>query len=276
VGKESVREYVLGTHDAELERLALQHRLWRGVAIQCWDRSCIGTGAAVLDLGCGPGFATLDLASRVGPQGEVIALDESERFINHLNRSSLQGGFQNITARVADIQSPNLLSESVDVAYARWVLCFVPDPDAVVQEVTKALRPGGRFAVQDYVNYEAMLLSPPSEQFTRVVRVVAESWRRRGGDPNICQRIPSTMVHCGLTVERMRPIVRSARPDSPLWLWPESFFRNFLPLLVEQGLLTLEEQRAYDRLWAERTADPAAFFCSPPMMEIIARKPGAG
>ena len=80
------------------------------------------------------------------------------------------------------------------------------------------------------------------------------------------------MTRHGLTVERVRPIVRSARPDSPLWQWPESFFRNYIPLLVDQGLLTAEEQKMYDQAWAERTANPSAYFCSPPMMEIIARK----
>lgn len=272
MGKRGAREYVLGTHQAELERLALQHRLWRGVAIECWDRCGIGRGASVLDLGCGPGYAALDLAARVGPEGAVVALDESERFVDHLRSAARERGLRNITARVSDIQRSGLAPESADAAYARWVLCFVSDPDAVVREVAGALRAGGRFAVQDYVNYEAMLLSPPSEHFTRVIRVVAESWRRRGGDPDVCLRIPSMMTRHGLTVERVRPIVRSARPDSPLWQWPESFFRNYIPLLVDQGLLTAEEQKMYDQAWAERTANPAAYFCSPPMMEIIARK----
>jgi len=53
-------EYVLGTHDAEIERLGVQHRLWRHRTLDCWRRAGIKRGAAVLDVGAGPGFASID------------------------------------------------------------------------------------------------------------------------------------------------------------------------------------------------------------------------
>ena len=75
------RDYVLGTHEEELARLGLQHRVWRPVALDCWQRAGITVGKRVLDVGAGPGYAAIDLAEIVGPTGEVVALERSQNFI---------------------------------------------------------------------------------------------------------------------------------------------------------------------------------------------------
>ena len=56
------RDYVLGTHDEELERLGVQHRAWRPVVLDCWQKAGITVGKRVLDIGAGPGYAAIDLA----------------------------------------------------------------------------------------------------------------------------------------------------------------------------------------------------------------------
>jgi len=55
------RDYVLGTQDAEIARLGVQHRVWRPCMIDALDRAGITRGCRVVDVGAGPGFATLDL-----------------------------------------------------------------------------------------------------------------------------------------------------------------------------------------------------------------------
>jgi len=77
-------EYVLGTECDELARLGLQHQLWLEQAAAAWERAGFHRGQNLLDVGCGPGFATLDLAQRVGPRGNVVAVDISRRFLTHL------------------------------------------------------------------------------------------------------------------------------------------------------------------------------------------------
>src|ERR1051325_2260083 len=66
------RDYVLGTNEEELARLGLQHRIWRPVALACWQKAGITIGSRVLDLGAGPGYAATDLAEIVGPNGKVV------------------------------------------------------------------------------------------------------------------------------------------------------------------------------------------------------------
>ena len=267
------REYVLGTHDAELTRLGLQHRLWSEHTFACWRRCGIRPGSVVLDVGSGPGYTAFDLIPLVGPAGRVIAVDESQRFIEYVRARAVSLGVDNLETSVQDVQALNVAARSVDVAYARWVLCFVPKPEAVVAGVARALKPGGVFAVQDYINWAALSLSPQNEAFVRVMPAVGKSWRMHGGDPQVGQRLPGMMAAAGLVVEEIRPLQRIARPGDPLWDWPATFFANFIPMLVERGLVSADDWQAFQHEWAECTRDPNAVFWTPSMVEIIARRP---
>lgn len=265
-------EYVLGTHDAELERLGVQHRLWSAQAFALWEAAGLGVGQTVLDVGSGPGYTSLDLAGVVTPRGKVIAIDESAHFIAHLKKRCEQLELFHLEARVADVQKIDLPAASIDAAYNRWVLCFVPNPEAVIAGVARVLRPNGLFVIQEYMNYGEMLLAPESAAFRRGIEAVVQAWRKRGGDPNVGLRLPSLLVQNGFKLEAIRPLHRVARPGTPFWYWPTIFFRNFLPKLVQQGELHKEEYEAFIRDWETRSHDSAAYYCSPPMIEIIARR----
>jgi tRNA A58 N-methylase Trm61 len=97
-------EYVLGTDAAELQRLGFQHRVWSAPAFALWERAGVAQGKAVLDVGCGPGRAALDLARLVGPQGLVLAVDVSERFVAHLQAEAARLGLGQVETRVADTE----------------------------------------------------------------------------------------------------------------------------------------------------------------------------
>lgn len=266
------RGYVLGTGEDELLRLGFQHRLWSESAHAIWERAGIAPGHAVLDLGCGPGFATLDLAQLVTPAGRVVAVDESPRFLEYLRTQLDARRVTHVDVVHGDAQKLELPPGSFDRAYTRWVLCFVPDPAALVANVARALKPGGVWAVQDYYRYTAITLASPSDAFRRVIQAVDASWRQPGGDPEVGTRLPRMMTEHGLRIREVRPLVRAARPGEALWEWPASFFRNFLPVLVGKGLITGADADAFRRDWDEHTRDPGAFFCTPPMVDIIASK----
>jgi SAM-dependent methyltransferase len=84
VNNSNANEYLLGSRDEELRRLAFQHRMWAEHAFAHWKRAGFGHGARLVDLGCGPGLTTVDLALLVGAEGQVIAVDNSEKFLAHL------------------------------------------------------------------------------------------------------------------------------------------------------------------------------------------------
>src|SRR5262247_4321582 len=85
-------EYVLGTDDGELQRLGFQHRVWSAPAFALWERAGVHAGASVLDVGCGPGYGSMDLARLVGEHGRVLGVDLSERFLEHLRAEARRRG----------------------------------------------------------------------------------------------------------------------------------------------------------------------------------------
>src|SRR5947199_8562701 len=97
------RDYVLGTHDEELARLGLQHRVWLPVVLACWQRAGITVGKRVLDVGAGPGYASSDLAEIVGPIGQVVALERSQNFIRALEATCRVRSFGNLKIHEMDL-----------------------------------------------------------------------------------------------------------------------------------------------------------------------------
>lgn len=267
------REYLLGTDEAERVRLGFQHQVWAEPTARAWEQGGFGPGQTLLDVGCGPGYASFDLAARVGRHGRVIAVDISQRFLEHLRTQARARGVAQIEAVHADVEQLDLPPASVDGAFARWVLCFAADPEAVVRGVARALRPGGRFVVLDYAHYEAFTIAPRREPVERVIRATAASMRARGGNPDIGRELPALVRRHGLEVVHLEPVVRAARPGSALWEWPASFFAHYTATLVEMGLLRAAEADEFHAEWRRLSADPAAYFFTPPLVALVAAKP---
>jgi ubiquinone/menaquinone biosynthesis C-methylase UbiE len=270
-------EYVLGTDAQEAARLGLQHRLWSAYTHLLWERARIQPGMSVLDLGCGPGHATMDLAEIVGPTGQVIAIDESAGFLKQLNDMAVARKMTHIERVLGDVHDldaafPNA-AESLDAAYARWVFCFLAKPEDVVSGLARLIRSGGRVAIQDYFNYErAFTLAPRREAFSRVISAIGASWRSRGGDPDVMSHLPGMFQNAGFEVEHMDVVQRIARPGTTLWHWPGTFWTSFVPRLVDTGFLTQGDREAFEATWAEASGDPSVFVQMPPVYELIVRK----
>lgn len=277
--------YVLGTGDDELSRLGLQHRLWSDAAVDAWKRAGIGLGARVLDVGCGPGFASFDLAQLVGPQGSVLGVDESPGFIEHLLMQAEARGLRQLRGVVGDVQDLDAAAarateaRDFDAAYARWVLCFVIRPERVIAGIAKLLRPGGALVIHDYFNYTSMTAGPRSESHDALVEATAASWRARGGDPDVVGRVPAMLVDAGLRLERLHVHLRVARGGvssqghrDPMLAWPLTWWRTYAPKLVEMGMITRELcARALQDL-DETERDPTRFIVCPPVFEVVAVK----
>ncbi len=274
---DSGREYVLGTNPAELERLGFQHRLWSRAAHDLWHRADIAPGQSILDIGSGPGFASFDLAQLVGHTGRLVGIDESAPYIAYANDQAKHRNLPHASFLVADAAALDSLDAlkpgSFDIAYLRWLLCFVPDPEAVIASVARLLKPGGRLLVQDYFRYNSMCIAPRSDLFESVIAAIDTSWRDHGGDPDIMGKLPTIALDAGLTIDHLARLeTDTPRPGTTMWNWPDSFWRVFLPRLEELGAITKAQHADFLTLWADLSQNPAAFMHLPPMYELIARK----
>ena len=106
------------------------------------DRLAIGSGERVLDVGCGCGETTLELARRVGPAGSVVGADISAVM---LERARERGrGVGNVEFLVADAQTHAFAPASFDAVFSRFGVMFFGDPRAAFANLARAMKPGGR------------------------------------------------------------------------------------------------------------------------------------
>jgi len=112
--------------------------------------AAIDVGHAVLDFGCGPGWLAIELARRVGPGGQVHAVDLNEEFLERAARHATEEGVADRVRfhRIEGERIP-LASETVDRVVTKNVLEYVTDLHATLVELRRVLRPGGRLHVID-------------------------------------------------------------------------------------------------------------------------------
>jgi SAM-dependent methyltransferase len=264
------RDYVLGTHDEEIARLGVQHRVWRARALDAWQRAGFGPGQTVIDVGCGPGYASLDLAELVGPDGRVLSIDRSRRFLDTLERVRDERGLRQIETVELDLDDGELPSVDADAAWSRWVFAFVRQPRALLERVAERLKPGGKLVLNEYFDYRTWRVSPRSAEFEDLVSVVMKSWRETGGEPDIGLDLPRWLTELGFDVRSLTPIVHVVPASSFVWQWPKSFIETGVARLVELGALTPERARAFHAAYAAREAAPNTLMFTPAVLEIIA------
>lgn len=103
-------------------------------------------GERVLDIGCGGGETTLDLARAVSPGGAVLGIDISRTLLEQVAERRLDGRDLEIRFQVADAQTADFDGERFDAAFSRFGVMFFSDPAAAFANIQKALQPGGRIA----------------------------------------------------------------------------------------------------------------------------------
>lgn len=177
----------------ERERLRLQADWQRGEELAFWRDAGAVPGARVLDLGCGGGEVTRQVAGLVAPGGSVIGVDRDPSLF------PVGGTDPAVEFRIG---TAGALGESLgvfDLVYGRFLLQHVPDPQAVVRNAAARLKPGGRMAFLD--SDDGLILSEPADAELSELLARAESaqWRA-GGDRRIGRRLPGLLHGAGLTV----------------------------------------------------------------------------
>ena len=265
-------DYVLGTHDEEIDRLALQHRVWRPVALAAWQRAGFRTGHRIVDLGCGPGFASIDLAEIVGPAGRIAAVDGSERFLERLTAEKNRRGLSQLDVHHADFNAEFELPDDNDGVWCRWASCFVRDPRRLIERACSAVRSGGALVFHEYADYGTWRMMPPEPELEFFVDLVMKAWRADGGEPDIGRWIPRWFEELGLTVTATRLHGSVITPQDYMWEWPAAFVRTGTERLATLGYFDSARAAAIVDAVEAAATRPGVRLVTPLVVEIIARK----
>ena len=105
-------------------------------------KPCLFPNARVLDVGCGPGPITLDIAREVHP-GHVFGIDPVQVCIDQANQLKAEQEVESVTFQVGQAQALDFPDDTFDVVCCIQTLRWVADPDRSVAELKRVTRPGG-------------------------------------------------------------------------------------------------------------------------------------
>jgi ubiquinone/menaquinone biosynthesis C-methylase UbiE len=157
-------------------------------------------GEKVLDLGCGLGDDTFEIARLVGAQGLAVGVDTSEKMITEARRRARQRGL-NAEFEVGDAQALRFEDGGFDACRTERMLMHVPDAQRAFAEMVRVIRPGGRLSVFDF-DWETQFVDSPHQETTRLItRSFCDSFKNGW----IGRRLPRLFHQHGMTEVSITP-----------------------------------------------------------------------
>lgn len=172
----------------------------------------------ILDLGSGLGQLTRAMSAASGGAGRVVGIDLSPEQVDEANRLAREAGEQaRVQFRVGDAVNPPLLEEewgTFDLAHARFLLEHVPDPEAVVRTMARAVRPGGRIVLEDE-DHEILRIWPEPPGVMAMWNAYIQTYVRLGNDPHVGRKLVSLLHQAGVSPRRNNWIFFGGCSGSP-------------------------------------------------------------
>jgi len=254
------------------ERMRVVGRVMRPTTLPLLERAGVVAGLRCLDVGCGAGEVSFDLASLVGITGSVVGVDLDATKIELARGDAEQAEVGNVEFRVANL-TEGLGEEEYDLVYARFLLTHLHDPAAGVEVMRAALRPGGRLVVED-IDYRGAFCYPDSEVFRRGNEIYEQAALRNGGDPFIGVRLPRLLLDAGF--ERVQPsIAHPVGLEGDVKLLSPLTIENIKAMAVKHSVATADEVDAVvDELYAI-ARDPLTLVSIPHIVQAWGEKPTA-
>ena len=229
-------------------------------------------GMRVLDVGCGPGTITADLAALV-PSGAVVGIDAAADVLSEAQAEAGRRGLENVRFETGDVYQLAFGDDSFDVVHAHQVLQHLADPVAALGEMRRVGRPGGVVAARDgdYGGFFWFPSDPGLDEWQALYRDVA---RALGGEPDAGRHLLSWARAAGFaSIEASGSAWCYTGPDRPWWgsLWAQRLTESpFGDRAVEHGLATRADLERLAAAW-RRWADSADGWFLIPHGEILCR-----
>src|SRR4030095_12685135 len=266
------RDYLFGTHEEELARLGLQHRVWRPVTLECWQRAGITVGKRVLDIGAGPGYAAIDLAEIVGPTGEVVALGRSQNFIHAREATCRARSLTNVKIHEVDLMQDELPKGDYDFLWCRWVVSFVDDTPLLIKKLGGVMPKDSVAIFHEYGHYETWRFYPRLPMQERFREHVIATWRESGGEPDGAVHLHGLLGENGFVIRSATPHIFCLGPRDYMWEWPVTFIDTYLERLIEVRRIDQKFAEQVRAAIASTERNPNARMLTPLVLEIIAEK----
>lgn len=234
----------------------------------------LSSGNSLLDVGCGPGTITMDLAEWVAP-GIVVGIDRAPEVIERAREAAEMRSLSNLSFEVGDVYSLDFADDSFDVVFAHQVLQHTSDPTRALREMRRVLRDGGWLAVRD-ADYGEFSWFPLNEGLDRWMELYHQITQRNNAEADAGRYLAGWVEAAEFTsLERSTSEWTYETIEEREWwadLWADRvLYSEFARQGLEYGLVTSEELSDISdafRTWSD--SDDGIFVVV--HEEVLARK----
>ncbi|GES28956.1 class I SAM-dependent methyltransferase [Streptomyces angustmyceticus] len=253
--------YTHGHHES-----VLRSHTWRTVANSAaYLRDALRPDMRILDVGCGPGTITADLAALV-PDGQVTGLEHAPDVLRQARATAADRGLTNFRFAVGDVHALDFPDDTFCVVHAHQVLQHVGDPVQALREMRRVTRPGGLVAVRDS-DYSAMTWYPEVDGMADWLRLYLRVARANGGEPDAGRRLHAWARQAGFAPDAITATAGTwcyRTPEERSWwseLWADRTVNSsYARLAVDGGHATTEQLDRIARAWRAWGAEEDGWF----------------
>jgi ubiquinone/menaquinone biosynthesis C-methylase UbiE len=261
--------YVIKGGQAGHARLQVLARAQRRHTLSLLDQVRLRDGMQCLDMGCGSGDVTFDIAERIGQAGHVTGLDMDEVKLSLAREAAAQRGLTNVAFRVANVNDWQEV-DAYELVYCRFLLQHLSRPLDLLRKMWASLRVGGVLIVED-TDFDGTFCHPPNDAFDFYVRNYIAVLKAHGGDPMIGRKLLAYFAEAGISTPELNLVQRVESVG-------EGKMISYLTLeatadaIVNNGLATEDDVKTALVSLLAYTQDPTTVIGDPRVFQLWAHK----
>ncbi|MEH2232780.1 MAG: class I SAM-dependent methyltransferase [Nostoc sp.] len=236
--------YVISGGQKGKDRLKVLSEVVQGTTLNLLKNLEICEGMHCLDVGCGGGDVTIEIAKLIGAKGKVIGIDMDSSIIQ-LSQEEFNHKFTNVEFRALNAFD---IDEKLqyDLTYSRFLLAHLTNPEIVTTKMYQALKSGG-VAIVEETDFSGYYCYPESQAFARYLELHRQVIDRRGGNVDLGAKIPKILRGSGfknVQVNLVQPIFTKLSEK----IIPQITLLNIKEAIISEKLAS---QKEIDSLLAE-------------------------
>lgn len=184
-------------NSTELTRLKKQASIGIEMEKELWKKISINEDSVILDIGCGPGIISSELA-KFASKGTVLGMDKNKLMIDECCANREYKDIKNLSFKEGDVYELDVEDNSIDVVYSRFLFQHLSDPIKALKEIKRVLKEKGKVCIID-VDDSWLTLTPEPELFRSYIKRCQNAQKDRGGDRFVGHKLQEYLKEAGFS-----------------------------------------------------------------------------